>query len=112
MRTLRNRAGRGSFVRAHLLLLLADRPGHGYELSQRLQSTAGMNWGGKPGTTYLELRELEASRLVVSALDPSGTGPARRVYQLTDSGRTAVAECARDVAALRELLEGHRRPRE
>ena len=110
--TLRNRVGRGSFVRAHLLLLLADRPGHGYELSQRLQSTAGLNWGGKPGPTYLELRELETSRFVVSALDPSGPGPARRVYQLTDCGRMAVAECDGNVTALVELLEDRRRKRE
>ena len=108
---MRNRVRSGPFVRAQLLLLLADRPGHGYELSQRLQSTAGVNWGGKPGTTYLELRELETSCFVVSALDPSGTGPARRVYQLTDSGRTAVAKCAGNATALGELLEGRRRER-
>lgn len=109
--TVRNRVRRGLAVRAHLLALLADRPGHGYELSQRLQSSAGMNWAGKPGTTYLNLRQLETSGFVVSALDPSGTGPARRVYQLTDSGRAAVAECG-DMAALRQLLEDYGRQRE
>lgn len=40
-----------------LLLLLAEAPGHGYELMDRLRPL-GFDWGG-PGPIYRELRTLE-----------------------------------------------------
>ena len=40
-----------------LLLLLAEAPGHGYELMERLKPL-GFDWGG-PGPIYRELRALE-----------------------------------------------------
>jgi len=39
-----------------------------------------------PGTLYRTLRQLEEEGLVRSTWDTGGTGPARRVYELTDQG--------------------------
>jgi PadR family transcriptional regulator PadR len=73
-----------ALLRPCLLLLLAERPGHGYDLVERLKPF-GFDWGG-PGPLYQTLRRLEEAGWVVSAWDASAAGPARRTYELTDEG--------------------------
>ncbi len=68
-----------------LLLLLAESPGHGYELMERLKPL-GFDWNG-PGPIYRELRALEAANLVTSAWSAPKAGPVPRVYELTPAGR-------------------------
>lgn len=67
-----------------LLLLIYERPGHGYDLIERL-SRLGMT-DVEPGHVYRVLRHLEQQRYVVSGWVTSGTGPARRRYELTEAG--------------------------
>ena len=45
-----------------LLLLLAESPGHGWDLMERLRPL-GFDWGG-PGPIYRDLRALEAASLI------------------------------------------------
>lgn len=85
-----------------LLLLLAEAPGHGYELMERLKPL-GFDWGG-PGPIYRELRSLEAAGLVASAWSAPRAGPVPRVYELTDDGRDALDRCAGKVVSLAALL--------
>ena len=56
-----------------LLLLLAESPGHGYELMERLRPL-GFDGGG-PGPIYRELRSLEDSGLVTSDWFVGQSGP-------------------------------------
>lgn len=86
-----------------LLLLLAEAPGHGYELMERLKPL-GFDWGG-PGPIYRELRALENAGLVASAWSAPRAGPVPRVYELTAEGRTALDRCAGNVVGLTALLE-------
>ncbi|HEX2023534.1 MAG TPA: helix-turn-helix transcriptional regulator [Acidimicrobiales bacterium] len=81
-----------ALLRPCLLLLLAERPGHGYDLVERLKPF-GFDWGG-PGPLYQTLRRLEETGLVVSNWDASAAGPARRTYELTDEGWEALASFA------------------
>ncbi len=72
-------------VQPRLLLQLARKPAHGYELMEAL----GEGEDGQapdPGTLYRTLRALEEDGLVRSTWDTEGAGPARRVYELTDQG--------------------------
>ena len=57
---------------------------YGYELVQRLNE-AGFGEYNK-GSVYRALRQLEQTGLVDSMWDTSASGPARRVYQLTQAG--------------------------
>lgn len=86
-----------------LLLLLAEAPGHGYELMERLKPL-GFDWGG-PGPIYRELRALEAGELVASAWSAPRAGPVPRVYELTDAGKEALDRCAANVVDLSGLLK-------
>ncbi len=85
-----------------LLLLLAEAPGHGYELMERLKPL-GFDWGG-PGPIYRELRSLENAGLVASAWSAPRAGPVPRVYELTDEGRKSLDRCAGNVVELSGLL--------
>ncbi|MFC4040105.1 PadR family transcriptional regulator [Dactylosporangium siamense] len=67
-----------------LLALLAAEPAHGYELVRRLD-TAGFG-AVSYGTVYPLITRLHRLGLVANALEPSPTGPPRKVYRLTDTG--------------------------
>ena len=86
-----------------LLLLLAEAPGHGYELMERLKPL-GFDWGG-PGPIYRELRALEHSGMVASAWSAPRAGPVPRVYELTTEGRKALDRCVGKVEELTGLLD-------
>lgn len=73
-----------NFLQPCLLLLLLERPDHGYELALRLRP---MHDGeGDPGSVYRALRGLEHHGLVRSEWSRSTLGPARRTYSITDDG--------------------------
>jgi DNA-binding PadR family transcriptional regulator len=88
---------------AHLLLLLGEQPRHGYELAESLRL-----WefeGITTSTVYRELARLEDDDLVRSFWQASqARGPARHMYELTEAGRGALADCADDVRRLRMHL--------
>lgn len=74
-------------VRPCLLLLLHERPSHGYELSARLDRL-GADHGG-PETVYRALQWLHTSGFVLPTWQ-TGTGPARRVFEVTPAGEQAL----------------------
>jgi DNA-binding PadR family transcriptional regulator len=84
------RGGRGSRpnVRPAVLALLLERPMHGYEMIQELESRTGGIWRPSPGSVYPTLQLLEDEGLIV----PETSG-GRKAYTLTDAGR-AEAETA------------------
>jgi PadR family transcriptional regulator, regulatory protein PadR len=90
------------FVEPALLLLLAERPMHGYELLELLPGVAREERRVDLGNLYRLLRSLEEEGVVASEWDEGLPGPAKRVYRLTDSGRELLA---RWVAALGEARE-------
>ncbi|MFJ6513246.1 helix-turn-helix transcriptional regulator [Streptomyces sp. NPDC091406] len=72
-----------------LLLLLAERRGHGYELVQRL---GAFGWEeAESAHVYRLLRGMEKSGEVTSQWCASGSGPARRVYAITPQGAMDLA---------------------
>jgi DNA-binding PadR family transcriptional regulator len=75
------RARRGN-VRAAILAILGERPMHGYEIMQELESRSGGFWRPSPGSVYPTLQLLEDQGLVKSE-EVEG----RRVFALTDEGK-------------------------
>ncbi|TCC00579.1 PadR family transcriptional regulator [Micromonospora zingiberis] len=68
-----------------LLALLAREPAHGYELVRRME-TAGFG-PISYGTIYPLLTRMRRLGLVADEQQASPTGPPRKVYALTGSGR-------------------------
>ena len=84
------RGGRGGRpnVRPAILALLLERPMHGYEMIQELDSRTNGIWRPSPGSIYPTLQLLEDEGLI----EVSAEG-GRKSYRLTDAGR-AEAETA------------------
>ena len=78
------RAGRGD-IRAAILALLAEQDMHGYQIIRELSERTGGAWTPSPGSVYPTLQQLEDEELVQEQKSDSG----RRVYALTEAGRTA-----------------------
>jgi DNA-binding PadR family transcriptional regulator len=90
------------FLRAFLLFAL-DRDGtsHGYELYVGVSARGvAVDMAG----VYRDLRAMEQHDLVTSDWEPSEAGPDRRVYELTDEGRLATVDAAKELAAIRDSL--------
>ena len=75
-------------LRACLLMLLEERPGHGYDLLTRLEPLGFER--SNPGRVYRALRWLENAGFVQPTWETTGVGPARRVYELSPAGRHAL----------------------
>lgn len=73
-----------SLLQPFLLLLIYERPGHGYDLIHRLARLGVADV--ETGHVYRVLRGLEQERLLISFWVTSTTGPARRRYELTAAG--------------------------
>mgnify|MGYP004465956715 CR=1 FL=1 len=87
------RGGRGSRpnVRPAVLALLLERPMHGYEMIQELESRTGGIWRPSPGSVYPTLQLLEDEGLI----EAQATG-GRKSYQLTDAGRPEAETAAQN----------------
>lgn len=83
---------RTDLVRGHLdgllLAVLAEAPGHGYELIQRLAARSDGAFDLPEGTIYPALHRLERDGLATSGWS-SIDGRRRRVYRLSAAGRSA-----------------------
>ena len=93
------------FIQPSLLLLLAKKATHGYELMDALRSAQGEESLADPGMLYRTLRQFEEEELVTSSWDTEGHGPARRIYQITDAGREYLEWWVADVRKTRTRLE-------
>jgi len=74
-------------IRTALLVALQDGPAHGYELIGRLEEKSGGVWRPSPGSVYPTLQLFEDEGLV-KAEERDG----KRVFALTDAGRTEATE--------------------
>jgi PadR family transcriptional regulator, regulatory protein PadR len=81
------------FSEPALLLLLRERPAHGYEL---LDALPGLTDEARVdmGNLYRVLRALEEDRLVTSRWEAGEPGPAKRTYELTAEGTRLLDEWA------------------
>jgi len=73
------------FAEPALLLLLRERPAHGYDLLERLPELTGEQ-RVEMGNLYRLLRALEEEGLVTSDWDETSPGPAKRRYALAPAG--------------------------
>jgi DNA-binding PadR family transcriptional regulator len=79
--------GRNRELRVATLALIVERPGHGYELTSRLNRRLGPTWQIEPKLIYSILDDFARSKLVVAVDEPSPDRPrqTRTVYHPTDT---------------------------
>ena len=79
-----------NFILPALLLLVSERPGHGYELVPRLQDL-GLDHVDRPAV-YRALSQLEQDGLVLPSSQNPTAGQARRVYRITPDGERTLRD--------------------
>jgi len=87
-------------LRLVLLKLIADEPRHGYDLIRAIEDLTGGEYAPSPGVVYPTLTLLQDMGLIEEA---AGDGP-RKPFQITDEGRSHLAEREEEVEALFERL--------
>jgi DNA-binding PadR family transcriptional regulator len=83
------------------LLLLAERPRHGYQIIQEIGEWSGGLWRPSPGSVYPALQLLEDEGLVRAEQEAE-----RRVFHLTEAGRAYVEARRKELAAARDAVTG------
>lgn len=84
------RRGRRGDVRAAILVLLAERPMHGYEIIQEVAERSQDLWKPSPGSVYPTLQLLVDEGLIVST-ESEGS---KKLFALTDAGTEAAEKVA------------------
>ena len=95
------KVGRGD-VRLAILFLLNEEPMHGYQVMQEVSEHSSGMWRPSPGSVYPTLQLLEDEGLIEAA-ESSG----KRVFSLTDEGRTYLASLTEPAPWEQFLSGGH-----
>jgi DNA-binding PadR family transcriptional regulator len=72
----------------YILLSLAIKSRHGYEIMKQVEQDSGRKVLLGPGTLYGSIKRMLQSRLIVEV---AGDNPRRRYYQLTEKGRKSLS---------------------
>jgi PadR family transcriptional regulator PadR len=87
----------------YVLLAVSLQRAHGYLIEEYLRSVGFFSLD--MSTLYRTLRQLEKDGLLLSNWEPGPTGPARRVYALTDVGRGWLDQWADTLGIYRRMLD-------
>lgn len=82
---------RERYIQPSILLVLYSRPSYGYELIQNIQNFGFLDGPAPPGMIYRHLRQFEEDGLVTSQWQTTGSGPAKRIYCITDEGKEVLS---------------------
>ena len=97
---------------AVLYLLTTEQATHGYEIIAAANELNLTDAVIDAAAVYRVLRDLEEQGCVVSSWSTEGSGPARRVYQVTDVGRQRLSEWVqlieRRARQMQEFVERYR----
>jgi len=86
------------------VLAQAPEPLYGYLIAKRLERLEGV-LSGKQSALYPVLRNLEAAGLLDSHVEPSASGPPRRYYRITESGRACLQQWTMAWRATRDSVD-------
>jgi len=75
-----------------ILLLLYERPSYPYEMSAEVAKISQSTISVDDNSIYRALNRFESVGIVKSELQQSSTGPQRRYYSLTNTGKALLAE--------------------
>src|SRR5581483_676794 len=95
----------GRNLEPFLLLELLRAPSYGYDLIRRLADHGFRRATSEPAVVYKVLRSLEDARSIASHWSTQESGPARRYYEITDTGRVVLQKRARHLSRFRDRID-------
>ena len=71
-----------------ILAVLSQQPYSGYDISKRFEESVSCYWQASPQQIYRELSKMEQQGWVVYEAVPQEGKPDKKIYSLTEAGRT------------------------
>lgn len=87
-----------------LLAMLAEKPGHGYDLIRQIEAQFDGGYSPSPGVIYPTLTFLEESELIVGE-----THGSKKLYRATEAGHQALLDQAIALDGVRTRIEVSKR---
>nr|WP_321459526.1 PadR family transcriptional regulator [uncultured Vibrio sp.] len=75
-----------------ILTVLSTRDATGYDITKEFSASIGYFWKASHQQVYRELNKMAEKELVTCVLEPQEGKPDRKVYSITDAGRSALGE--------------------
>ncbi|NLS13494.1 PadR family transcriptional regulator [Vibrio sp. SM6] len=75
-----------------ILTVLSTRDATGYDITKEFSASIGYFWKASHQQVYRELNKMAENALVTCVLEPQEGKPDRKVYSITDAGRSALGE--------------------
>ncbi|MBF8741603.1 PadR family transcriptional regulator [Pseudomonas guariconensis] len=91
-------------LRLLMLSMLAEQPGHGYDLIRQIENLFDGSYTPSPGVIYPTLSYLEEAELITGHVQGS-----KRLYAITEAGRHALADQAVALDGVRMRIEVSKR---
>lgn len=88
------------------ILERAEAPMYGYQIVKGVERNREDPPMMKQGALYPVLRSLEKSGLLASRVEPSVSGPPRRYYEITGSGRETLEQWKETWRRTRDFVDG------
>jgi len=93
------------FLMPALLLLLFEKPSHGYELTEKYIEFGFTEAGSDTGAVYRTLKLLDSDGFIKSKWKTSEPGPAKKIYSITDKGLKLLSSWVQEIKERKETLE-------
>lgn len=101
----RRRRGLRLILRPSLLLMLAEKEAHGYDLYEQLASMGFDLECLDSSILYRDLRDMEEMGLIGSKWDDAESkGPKRRVYRILDEGKIRLGEWIGNLSSIQDQI--------
>lgn len=94
-----------TFLKVCLLTLLFDKTDHGYSLIEDLEDYGFNKDELSVSTLYRNLRKMEKENLVSSSWKEGHSGPKKRVYTITETGKENLSDYINFIKYRKSLME-------
>ncbi|MDD3520225.1 MAG: helix-turn-helix transcriptional regulator [Actinomycetota bacterium] len=85
------------FLIPSILLLLLEKPSHGYELMEKYPEFGFTDTGPDAGAIYRTLKSLKSDGFVESKWNTGNTGAAKKIYSITGKGKILLKNWAKEM---------------
>lgn len=93
------------FLIPALLQLLSEKSSHGYELTEKYTEFGFTEAGSDPGAVYRTLKLLDSDGFIKSKWKTAETGPAKKIYSITDKGLKLLSGWVKEIKERKKTLE-------
>ncbi len=81
-------------IQTLVLAVLSDAPRHGYAIAREIERRSRNALKAGEGSLYPALHALESDGFITGIWETQPSGPARKIYSMTDAGQSELAKRA------------------